>query len=276
MNPIDPSSEPVDFSPPGAEPPAGLEPSPPAPEPPAFPPEPPPFPPQPPRPREPFWDYLDLTVFALLVVVSLVAALAITLIFFGKLGMAYKLLLPQLLWYVLAFGALKILLWLRYNQPFWRSLGWRAIPIPAAMGALFLGPVLAITLGLLGSALRSPQIELPLQEMLGSPVSTALLGCVVVILGPVCEELAFRGFMMPLLIRSLGAAGGIILTGVVFGCAHGYEYQWSWQYMLLISIVGCVLGWAKYKTGSTVTSAFMHSTFNLTQFVAFLVQNRTL
>ena len=75
-----------------------------------------------------------------------------------------------------------------------------------------------------------------------------LLGILVVILGPVCEELAFRGFLMPLLMRSLGAAGGIVVTGIIFGSMHGYEYQWSWRHMLLISLVGCVFGWAKYKT----------------------------
>ena len=96
------------------------------------------------------------------------------------------------------------------------------------------------------------------------------------IVGPVAEELAFRGFLMPLLIRSLGAASGIILTGFIFGSVHGYEYEWSWRYMLLISLVGCVLGWAKYRTNSTIASALMHSTFNLTQFVAYLVQSRTL
>jgi hypothetical protein len=138
------------------------------------------------------------------------------------------------------------------------------------------GPALALSVGLLGSALRTPQINLPFQEMLGSPPTTVMLGFVVVILGPLCEELAFRGFLMPLLIRSLGAAGGIIITGIVFGCAHGYEYEWSWQYMLLISLVGCALGWAKYKTGSTAASAFMHSTFNLTQFAAFLYQSKPL
>jgi membrane protease YdiL (CAAX protease family) len=40
--------------------------------------------------------------------------------------------------------------------------------------------------------------------------------------------------------------------------------------MLLISIVGVVLGWVRYDTGSTAGSTFMHSTFNLTQLAAFL------
>ncbi len=96
------------------------------------------------------------------------------------------------------------------------------------------------------------------------------------ILGPVCEELAFRGFLMPLLIRSLGAAGGIVLTGVIFGSIHGYEYEWSWQFMLLISLAGCIFGWARYKTRSTIAGALMHSTFNLAQFAAFLWKTRTL
>jgi membrane protease YdiL (CAAX protease family) len=76
--------------------------------------------------------------------------------------------------------------------------------------------------------------------------------------------------------RSLGAAGGIVVTGFIFGSVHGYEYEWSWQYMLLISLVGCVLGWAKYQTQSTAAAAFMHSTYNLTQFAAFLWHARTL
>jgi hypothetical protein len=46
--------------------------------------------------------------------------------------------------------------------------------------------------------------------------------------------------------------------------------------MLLISLVGCALGWIKHKTQSTAAAAYMHCTFNLTQFAAFLWQARTL
>ena len=112
--------------------------------------------------------------------------------------------------------------------------------------------------------------------MFGSGGTIVLFGILAVVVGPVAEELAFRGFLMPLLIRSLGAAGGIVLTGIIFGSIHGYEYQWSWQYMLLISLAGCVFGWAKYKTQSTLASALMHCTFNLTQFAALLWRSRTL
>ncbi len=232
--------------------------------------------PQPPTARPPFWDYSDLLLFVFLVIASLALSVLIGVLSLAKLSDPFRLFLPQILWYALAFAALKALLLVRYQQPFWRSLGWRPISLSAASGALLAGPLLVISIGLLGSALHMPEIDLPFDQMLGSRGSTLLLGLLVVIIGPVAEELAFRGFMMPLLIRSLGAVGGIVVTGFIFGCSHGYEYQWSWQYMLLISAAGCIFGWAKYKTQSTVAGALMHCTFNLTQFAALLWRSRTI
>jgi membrane protease YdiL (CAAX protease family) len=241
-------------------------------------PQPEPANPESPIPSEPFWGYTDLFLFiGFCVPCLLIATLLVrTAAYFLHTPKPAMLLLIQAVWYFLAFGSVAILLRLRYQQPFWRTLGWRSISIPASTGAVVAGPFLALGLGMLAAALHTPEIDLPFQQMLGSPTTTVLLGIVVVILGPVCEELAFRGFLMPLLIRSLGAAGGIVATGVIFGSIHGYEYEWSWRHMLLISLVGCVFGWAKYKTQSTATAALMHSTFNLTQFAAFLAQSRTL
>jgi uncharacterized protein len=252
MNPIEPSSDAVDFTP---------TPS-----------------PQPPVPRIPFFDYTDLFFFAGLCVPCLFIALLLVRAarLFTHIPTPMQLLLVQSVWYFLVFGSLAALFRFRYDRPLWQSLGWRPISLIAAAGAILAGPLLALSVGLLGSALRTPEINLPFEEMLGSSATKVLLGMLVVILGPVAEELAFRGFLMPVLIRSLGAAGGVVLTGIIFGSVHGYEYQWSWQYMLLISLVGCVLGWARYKTQSTVAAALMHSTFNLTQFAAFLVQQRSI
>jgi membrane protease YdiL (CAAX protease family) len=228
-----------------------------------------------PNPQSPFWDYADFFLFVLLVIASLAVSLVGGLAF-TKLSMPFRLLLAQAYWYVLSFGALKALLYFRYRQPFWRSLGWRMISFRSASSAFLAGPLLVISIGLLGVALRAPEIAPPFEQMLGSPLTVVFLGILAVVLGPVAEELAFRGFLMPLLTRSLGTVGGIAVTGFIFGSAHGYEYQWSWQYMLLVSLAGCCFGWAKYKTQSTMAGALMHSAFNLTQFAAFLLRNRTL
>jgi uncharacterized protein len=228
--------------------------------------------------QSPFWDYADFFLFTGLLLVSLTITLflAAILLKISSLGFGWKLILPQLILYALVLGVLAAILRFRYDQPLWRSLGWRPISLGAAPVALLAGPFLAITLSLLGALLHTPEIDLPFQQTLGSPFTTVMLGIVVVILGPACEELVFRGFLLPLLVRSLGAVVGVVATGVLFGAMHGYEYQWSWRHILLISIAGCIFGWARYKTRSTTVAIFMHSTYNLTQFAALLWQSRTL
>jgi uncharacterized protein len=231
-----------------------------------------------PVPPSPFWDYADFFLFTGLLLVSLTVTLVLAAILLkiSSLSFGWKLILPQLILYALVLGVLSAILRFRYDQPLWRSLGWKPISLGTAPVALLAGPFLAITLSLLGALLHTPEIDLPFQQTLGSPFTTVMLGIVVVILGPACEELVFRGFLLPLLVRSLGAVVGVVATGVLFGAMHGYEYQWSWRHILLISIAGCVFGWARYKTRSTTVAVFMHSTYNLTQFAALLWQSRTL
>lgn len=133
--------------------------------------------PQPPTARPPFWDYSDLLLFVFLVIASLALSVLIGVLSLAKLSDPFRLFLPQILWYALAFAALKALLLVRYQQPFWRSLGWRPISLSAASGALLAGPLLVISIGLLGSALHMPEIDLPFDQMLGSRGSTYCSVC---------------------------------------------------------------------------------------------------
>jgi len=138
------------------------------------------------------------------------------------------------------------------------------------------GPFLAIGIGYLGYLLRTPEISLPFEQMLDNRPTLLLFSAFVIILGPLCEELAFRGFLLPLFLRSFGAAAGIVVTGLLFGCLHAPEYSWSWRHVLLVAVAGTVFGWVRYRTGSTAAATYMHSSYNLTQFAAFVVQSRSI
>ncbi len=190
------------------------------------------------------------------------------------LGKPIQGLLAQLIWYVIIFSALYGLLRLRYNEPFWRSLGWKILPTPATILTFLAGPLLALTLAYVAHLLRAPQINLPFEQMLQDRPTTMLFAVFVVVIGPLCEELAFRGFLMPLLMRSLGAVPGILATSLLFGGLHAPEYAWSWQHVLLVSTAAMVFGWVRYRTGSTAAATFLHSTYNLTEFAAFMAQAR--
>jgi membrane protease YdiL (CAAX protease family) len=225
----------------------------------------------------PPWDYSDLGFFVSLGVPTLlVSALVVRAISaFFPLAPPVQGLIAQLLWYALVFSGLYVLLRVRYGLPFWTTLGWNARWLSAGF-CFAAGPVLAITIGLLGTAIRTPEIQLPFQQMFGDRATTILFAVFVCFLGPLAEELAFRGFLMPLLIRSWGAAAGIVVTGLFFGSLHGYEYAWSWRHILLVSTAGIVFGIIRYRTGSTAAAFYMHSSYNLTQFAAFLIQTRPL
>jgi len=220
-----------------------------------------------------FWGYLDVALVVSLAFPAMLVALLLTKLFAAAMpfGQPFHGLMAQLVWYILVFGALSLVLKTRYRAPFWTTLGWR-FPFPGALLALVAGPFLAITLGLIGYIMRTPIIKLPFEQMLNNRPTVFLFALFAVVLGPLSEELAFRGFLLPLLMRSAGVVFGIVLTGLLFGGLHAFEYQWSWRHTLLISLAGIVFGWARYASGSTAASTFMHATFNLTQFAALMTQ----
>jgi membrane protease YdiL (CAAX protease family) len=228
----------------------------------------------PPQNGDAFWSWLDVAMFVAFAFVSVLIALAGTALLHLTrfLSPATELVLAQCLLYVLVVGSLYIIIRSRYSRPFWQAMGFgtaRPYWISYAVAGMFL----AVVIGLLGVALRAPEIPLPFQDMLRSRTAAITLSILVVALGPFCEELVFRGFLMPLFIRTVGVAAGIVLAAVAFGALHGPEYHWAWQQIVLITTVGVIFGWARHRTGSTIPAALMHAGFNLTQFVALMYSN---
>jgi membrane protease YdiL (CAAX protease family) len=93
---------------------------------------------------------------------------------------------------------------------------------------------------------------------------------------PLCEELAFRGFLQPLLVRSFGAAPGILLAAVPFGLLHYQEYGNSWRHVAIISGAGAAFGAIRQVTGSTKAAVLMHASYNAFFFLAMLSDSKDL
>jgi membrane protease YdiL (CAAX protease family) len=237
--------------------------------------------PQQPAERYPFWGYRDLVLLIGLMLPAVMAALAIVQLIY--------LFVPRGVWHSPAVAALAIqflaygfwflflyaLLKVRYNRPFWQSLAWR-LPPGGTSRFLIVGVLLAFVVALAGAALRTPDIDMPMKELLRDRVSLILVGIFAITVGPLCEELMFRGFLLPLLAQSLGAALGVLLTSFGFAALHGPQYAWSWQHIVLITFAGAVFGWVRLRTGSTAAATVMHAGYNLTFFIAFLAQGKEL
>jgi membrane protease YdiL (CAAX protease family) len=228
--------------------------------------------------RYPFWGWGDVLVFAGMAIPSILLGFGIVRFAFWILRVHPKvqtgqLLLAQFAGYALLFGALYGILRLKYDRPFWESLAWTHSRI--GVGRIVLagaGAVIAVTA--LGFAIQPPNTSNPMLEMLKDRTSIVLIAVFGVTLGPLCEELAFRGFLQPLLVRSLGAVPGILAAALPFGLLHFQEYGNSWKHVLLISLAGAAFGWMRHVTGSTRAATMMHAAYNAIEFAAFLAQTK--
>ncbi len=228
----------------------------------------------------PFWDYKDLALFLGSGVPAILSGGLITRALFAGLspasvGRATEILTAQFLGYIFWFFALYIILRTKYERPLWTSLAW-INPWNKFWWHVVSGILLAIGVAIGALFLQAPDIDMPIKRLLTDRTSVLLLGLAAATIGPVCEELAFRGFLFPLLARSLGPVLGVILTAMPFALLHGPQYAWSWRHLLFIVLAGVAFGWKRYSSGSTAASAIMHAAYNLTFFAAFVFHGKDL
>jgi hypothetical protein len=217
-----------------------------------------------------FWSYEDLALL-LSAILPCFAGAYMLVQFSGATSKGGQTLIFQSSLFALLLLALYLLVSWRYRRPFWRSLGW-VRPVRGAWWCVAGGPVLAVTVNALGLALHAPEGGPdPVKDLITGRASLIILMLFGIVLGPIYEELFFRGFLLPLLAKTFGAAGGIVLSAIPFALLHGPQNQWAWQQVTLVGISGVAFGFVRYRTGSTAASTILHACYNLTQFVAFLV-----
>jgi membrane protease YdiL (CAAX protease family) len=228
--------------------------------------------------RYPFWGYSDLLLFAGMTIPSMLIGFgmvrAVMWAFHIHPAVRVAELLPeQFLGYAILFSTLMLMFRAQYKRPFWRSLGWVPSPLPL-FWVVLAGMTTAIGVALVSSLVQTPNTSNPMTELLQDRTSVILIAIFGITLGPLCEELAFRGFLQPLLVRSLGAVAGILAAAIPFGLLHFQEYGNSWRHALVISLAGAAFGWMRQATGSTKASTIMHAAYNALFFVALFAQRK--
>jgi len=225
------------------------------------------------RESYPFWNYLDLAAFVLvaLMVLTVEALLAGAVRATLHVKPVFVLLPAQFLLYGVLLGALALMFRRYYGRPFWKSLRWVSSGMPWSFVATC-GIVLAVVVMVASLVLRTPDINSPMKELLSDKSSVVLVAVFGITLGPLCEEMLFRGFLQPLLVRSLGAVQGVLLAAVPFGLLHLQEYGYSWRHVLLITAAGAGFGWMRERTGSTKAAVIMHASYNSVFFLLLAVQ----
>lgn len=229
-------------------------------------------------PAHPFWTWRDALLFGgmALPCFALATALAQGLFrLFPVEPAAPRLMTMQFAGFGLWFLALYAMLRVRYGQPFWASMGWR-VPWPGMVLTALAGPALAVAVAVSGMLLKTPEIQSSIHLLMRDRWSALLIGVLAATLAPLFEELLFRGFLLPLLVRSTGAAAGVVLCSLPFTLLHGPQYHWTWQHMALLFLASSAFCVIRLRTGSTAAAALAHSTYNLTFFVVYVLSGKVL
>jgi len=78
----------------------------------------------------------------------------------------------------------------------------------------------------------------------------------VVIIGPVTEEVVFRGFLFRGLSESfLGVVGTLVATSAAWAALH---VQYDWMTIAQIFLIGLLLGWLRWASSSTLLTIMLH------------------
>jgi membrane protease YdiL (CAAX protease family) len=214
-----------------------------------------PVPTAPPPIENPVWNGWDVLLIAGLTVVTMVVfqlavLLAAHFLWYPKDSLAdvsrkpILLIVSQFLIYIPVALCMIALVEGKYHVGFWRAIQWNwprgEWKLVALGGATF------FVLGLLQNLLPIPK-DTPFEHLFDRPRDAYLLSLIAVTLGPLMEELFFRGFMYPVL---------------------------AWGAALVIFLVGVVCGMVRAVTRSVGASFLVHAGFNGTQMLIAVVMTQ--
>jgi uncharacterized protein len=228
------------------------------------------------EPRDPVWNGFDVLRIVIVAIVALaVSFIAVVGVVPGgtfktrvlRLSTLPELLIvAQMLAYLLLLGYMYILVTKERRSPrFWKALHWNWPP--NIWPFLTAGFVMQVVFVFLERFLPFPKTT-PFEELLQRHTAVILISIFAVTLGPLMEELLFRGFLYPVLARPFGVGVGIALTAVGFGLVHASQYGYSWASVLLITLVGVVLGIVRARKDSVAAGFLVHMAYNGTIAVA--------
>lgn len=219
-------------------------------------------------PRWGLWDALWAAIAAIVIGVSVGTGL-----FVLNAPMGVQVLVGVVTpWLALAGWPLLVTAW-RGNGPridlglrlTWSDTGWGAL---AGIAGLFLAGIAAVISQFFVEDLTSTAAEAADQlEQSSGRFSMVVFALIVMVGAPMVEELFFRGLFFSALRKSgVSAVLTVILTGVVFA---GFHFEPTRFFVLLPT--GILLGWVRWKTGSTGSAMVAHGLVNAPGAILLLV-----
>jgi membrane protease YdiL (CAAX protease family) len=179
-----------------------------------------------------------------------------------------------------------------WNKPFLEGIQWNALAASRRwrwLVGLGIGVSLAANLSLHFVTLPK---NTPIDDLIGNKSILWMVILLGVVMGPLMEEIAFRGFLLPAIAtaydwltfprtpagiqrwqQSTGHSrpaliAAALLTSVPFALMHAAQIGYAWGVVAVLYAVSVVLSYVRIRTHSVACSTLMHATYNLTIFAA--------
>jgi uncharacterized protein len=147
-----------------------------------------------------------------------------------------------------------VLAYFAITVPPWRIA---ALSFAALAGAIVVGDVLTLALG----HDLVPMFQLDIHRSANADGTLAMLWLALIVVGPVGEELLFRGFLFRGLVQGPSdAVPGILVTALIWSLLH---VQYDWVGAALVFIIGLMFGIVRLYSGSTLLVIGLHMLLNL-------------
>ena len=154
------------------------------------------------------------------------------------------------------------------GQDFWQAIRWNWPRNGSSY--LLIGIVLAFALQGIAHFLPIPK-EVPMDRFFKTPAEAWALSLFGITFAPLLEELFFRGFLYPVLVRRLGVTVAVLATAAGFSLIHAPQLGRAWAPVLVIFMVGLALTITRAVTKSVGASLIMHMAYNGTLSVLLFV-----
>jgi hypothetical protein len=197
--------------------------------------------------------------------------------------------------YVLTLAVAWVLFPRLWDRSFSRGIEWNSLAAKRWWyWIMLLGAAIS---GLAQFALRfvSEPKSSPLEQVLRTTHGAWLMTGFGVLLAPVTEEIAFRGFLLPALAiaydwlaldrtpaglqkwqsSSMHSRAALIFASIFssipFALMHAGQLQHAWGALGILYAVSLVLSFVRIRANSVAASTMMHATYNLTVFIVLFI-----
>jgi membrane protease YdiL (CAAX protease family) len=167
-------------------------------------------------------------------------------------------------------------LWpMRWSEPSPPGLGFAPPGNPAFyVAAMFIGVTMPIIGGLLTQLLAGDHVITQDIKQLGADTSMGLripLALMVVSVGPLVEELLFRGALLSALMKRLHPGWAVAVCSLLFATVHLPDLSFLWYALPNLALLAVALAWLRLSSGSIWPAVLAHGINNLLAVVAWFV-----